>query len=313
MTDFFVNLAVAVAIFAMLSSALNILVGYTGVLSMSHAAIFGIGAYTAAVLMVDHGWGYASSLLAAIVLGCAVSAVVAIPSLRVSGDYFAVASFGTQFVVSDVFTNLVDVTRGPAGIPGIPEFSIGRISTSTPQGGLVVAVAFLVVTLVLVRVLVRSRFGLTLRAVRDDETGAQALGKSVALTKVMAAVISGGLAAAAGTLYAVYYQYISPETFDIHQSILVLTMVIIGGVGTIWGPVVGAVLLGALPELLRFLEVPYSLAGPIQQLIYATALLLAAMFLPQGIVAEREPRTARAMARMTEPAPEPKVGSGRGE
>lgn len=288
MTAFLLNLVVIAGVYAIVALSLNLLVGYTGVFSIAHAALFGVGAYSTALLSTKFGWGFLATLVVAVVLGGVVSALISAPALRVSGDYFAVASFGMQIVMSDIFVNWTSVTRGPAGVPGVPSFSVLGVSSQGVLSRIAIVWVMVGLAALVARRMIRSPFGRVLRAIREDETGARALGKKVAFAKTWVAVISGGMAGAAGSLFALHQRYVDPQSFDIHQSILILAMVIVGGAASIWGPLAGAALITSVPELLRLLELPSNVAGPAQQVMYGLALLLAAVFLPQGLLGERE-------------------------
>ncbi len=281
--DYLMGFLILVGIYSILSLSLNILIGYTGILSMAQAAIFGTGAYASALIVLKLNLPFLAGLMGAILATGLICAVVAIPSLRVKGDYFIVASFGIQFVLNDAFINLTSLTRGAAGLRNIPHPSIIGLTFDSNLRYLVLtwfcvgAVAFIVWWLK------RSPLGRTLQGIREDEVAVAALGKSVHRAKVIATVFSGSLAAIGGSLYAHYIAYIDPFSFTIHDSIFILTCVVVGGMGTIVGSVMGPLFLMGLPEVLRFLAIPDSVAGPGRQILYGALLICFMRFRPNGL------------------------------
>jgi branched-chain amino acid transport system permease protein len=270
-------------IYSILAIGLNLLIGYIGIFSMSHAALFGVGAYTSALLSTKLGWGFIPSLLAAILVAILFSIIVALPSLRIAGDYFIVASFSLQIIIFELFVTWTDLTNGPAGIAGIPMPSIFGLKVNTPFSYMIFALFFLFLTVILTYRVIHSPVGRVLRAIKEDPIAVQSLGKSVIKTKVINAVLSSGLAGLAGSLYAHKITYINPASFDVHESILIAAMVILAGAGRVWGSIVGALIVLAFPELLRFLDISGSHAGAIQKILYGVILILFMIYRPQGI------------------------------
>lgn len=284
---YIISIATLILIYAMLSASLSLLVGHTGIFSLAHAAIFGVGAYTAAILSVTYGWNFVPAFIAAIIVSAALSAVMSIPSLRVSGDYFIVASLAMQTILAGIATNWQQVTRGPAGLPGIYRPTLGPIDLSGNAAYLLFVLIISIIAIALCVWLVRSPFGRMLHAVRDDEVVAATLGKPVRQAKVLATIFSGALAGTAGVLYAHYLLYINPSFFILATSILVMTMVIIGGMNSVAGAVVGAVVITLLPEVLRMLALPASSAASLQQIIFGALLILFMFLRPQGLLGGR--------------------------
>jgi branched-chain amino acid transport system permease protein len=197
------------------------------------------------------------------------------------------ASFGVQEVLSGLFLNLTDLTGGSAGLRGIPRPSIFGWPIQTNLRYLLLYAVIVGVALLLFVRLVRSPFGLMLRAIREDELVPQALGKDIVATKVKAFAASGGAAGLAGALYAHYMTFISPESFDVHVSIFILSMVLVGGMGSIYGPLLGAALLVTLPELLRFMPMSSTELGPMRQIVYGAILVAFCFARPRGLVGSR--------------------------
>ena len=284
MTAYLAHFLVMVAIYAILALSLNLLIGYSGIFSLAHAAIYGIGAYASALAALKLGLGFWGGMVVAASVGALASALVAIPSLRVAGDYYVVASFGLQVVVLAVFMNWTDLTNGHAGLPGIPRPNLFGWVIDQPLEYVVLAAAFAALTWAVCWRLTNSAFGRVLQAIRDDEIAALAMGKNVVLVKIVIACISSALGAMAGSLYAHYITYINPSSFALHESIFIATLVILGGSERLAGPVVGAFLLLAIPELLKFLAIPDAVAAPMRQIIYGALLVLFMLVRPEGIL-----------------------------
>lgn len=293
MSDYVLSVGTLIAIYSILAVSLGLLVGHTGIFSMAHAALFGVGAYAYAVLTVQYAWGPGPALLAAVVLAALAGAVMAVPSLRVSGDYFLVASFALQVVAASVFENWTSVTGGTGGIPGIQRPALGALDfgENGPFLGLTVVVAVLVAAVSMW--LVRSPYGRMLHVVRDDEVVAATLGKPVRFAKISVTVLSGAFAGLAGVLYAQYLLYLSPGTFEVATSVIIITMVVLGGMTSVVGSVIGAAVIVLIPQGLQRLDLG-SVAGPLEQVFFG-ALLIVLMFVrPQGLLGgDRPPARAR--------------------
>jgi branched-chain amino acid transport system permease protein len=219
------------------------------------------------------------------VLSGVISLALALPALRVRGEYFVAASLGLQMLALTVFSEWKSVTGGIGGLIGIPPVDMLGIKLFRPLDFFILSLAALIVVVTLTRLLVRSSFGRSLTAIRDSESAAAAFGKNVALIKTISVVISATLAAVAGTLYASYLAFINVESFTLDTSVLIMAMVIIGGTGTMLGPIVGAALLLLLPGALSYLSfLPQTEIGAIQQILYGLGMALLMIFRPGGIV-----------------------------
>jgi branched-chain amino acid transport system permease protein len=284
--DYFLHVLILIAIYTILSVSLNLISGYAGLLSVTHAALYGVGAYIAALLALHFHTGFLLGVACAAAGAGVISVIVAAPSLRVHDDYFVLATFAFQVIAFSVMNNWINVTGGPMGLPGIPQPRIFGITISSHWQFLILTGVFAIAAVLLVRRLVNSPFGRTLKAIREDEVFAQALGKNVMRYKLEVFVIGGALAAVAGTFYAHYITFIDPTSFTVMESIFILAIVIVGGSGSIAGSVIGAVLLVALPEALRFLGMPSSVAANMRQILYGALLVIMMMFRPQGMLGE---------------------------
>lgn len=287
METYILGILVTLSIFGLLAVSLDLLIGYTGLFTIVHGGLFGAGAYAAAIVALTLGAGFWTGLLVGAVAGGVISLMIAVPSLRVSGHYLVLASFGVQEVLSGLYLNLDEVTGGPAGLRGIPRPSIFGIQVQESGHYLMLYLPIILLVLTFLALLVRSPFGLMLKAVREDEIVPQALGKDVVSLKVKAFAISGAVAGLGGALYAHYVTYISPESFDVHASIFILSMVLIGGMGTIWGPLLGAAVLVIVPEMLRFLPVSSTELGPMRQIVYGVILVSFCFLRPRGLAGGR--------------------------
>lgn len=287
--EYVLHVLVFMAIYAIAGASFNLLVGYAGLFSLAHAGLFGVGAYASALLTLRLAWPPVVAALAGMLLAGVVSAVVALPSLRVSGDYLVVTSFGIQILLYSLFLNWTSLTRGSMGLPGIPAASLLGVEARGPSGYLVAAALAVALTVWALRRVVLGPFGRVLRALREDEVATAALGKDIYRFKVLAFIVAGMLAALAGSLYAHYVSFIDPYSFTLDESVFMLSIVIVGGTATLRGPLVGAVILVGVPELLRFLGLPESIAASIRQMFFGTLLILFMRLRPQGIVSELRP------------------------
>jgi branched-chain amino acid transport system permease protein len=282
--EYLLHILVITGIYIILTLSLNLVVGYTGLPALGHAAFSCIGAYVSALLALNYGlspWlGLLTGACAAAILGIFIGA----PSLRLKGDYLALATFGLGVIVYSVAKNWVAVTRGPMGLPGIPAFSLLGVPIAAVWDYLALVAVFVLLTLFVMRRIVGSPFGRILRAVREDETAALALGKNVDRYKIVVFVIGAFFAGIAGSLYAHYITFIDPSSFTVMESITILLMVVFGGMGSLAGSFVGAAVLVILPELLRFLGMPSSVAAPLRQIVYGLLLVVLMLKRPQGIV-----------------------------
>lgn len=265
---------------------LNLPVGYAGLLSLAQAAFYGIGAYAVTLFMMQAGINFFAAVVLSVIFSAILSVFVSYPSIRLKGDYFILASLAFQIIVFTILYNWIDLTRGPYGIPGIPRPELfGIVFDSLPKF-FVLSWAIAIGILLVAKRLYSSPFGLVLKAIREDELSAISIGKNVRKFKVLAFAISGGLAAISGALYASYVTYIDPTSFTLDESIFILSIVMVGGSGNLRGPVTGTLLMILLPEGLRFLGIPDSVAPNLRQIIYALVLILLMRFRPQGLAGE---------------------------
>ncbi|MCL6097143.1 MAG: branched-chain amino acid ABC transporter permease [Bacteroidetes bacterium] len=284
--EYILHILILIGIYTILSVSLNLLVGYTGILSIAHAAFYGVGAYVAALMALRLQTPFLLNLFLAVIAAGIFGAVVGIPSLRLRDDYFVIATFAFQIITFSVLNNLVDFTGGPLGLPGIPQPVIFGYQITTHVQFLLLVLVLAAFTFWISNRIVKSPFGRLLKAIREDEVFVKASGRNVSSAKVKVFVISASLASIAGVIYATYITYIDPTSFTIMESIFIISIVIIGGSANLKGSIVGAVVLVALPELLRFIGLPNSIAANIRQILYGGLLVVFMLWRPQGFLGE---------------------------
>ena len=287
---YYLGIAHQVLIFIILASGYNILLGYTGLVSLGHIALFAIGAYASAIIVVDLGVPFVFGLPLAAAVATLAGVLVAVPALRIKGHYLTLLTLALGEAVRLVLRNLDWLTGGSNGFAGIPRPSLFGLTAKSAFSLYFVLLAFAVVAVVFVWGLERSRFGRAFKAIRDAEIGAEVSGVDTARMKVIAFAISAAYAGVAGSLYAHTMRFISPEFFSLGLTITLLAMVLIGGRGTVLGPVLAAILLTTAPEAFRFLKEYYLI-------LFGLMIYLCVLFLPEGLAGLlgriRWPRRAR--------------------
>ncbi len=282
------NIAVLFCINAILALTLNFIMGYAGIFSLAHAIFFGVGAYTTAYIALHFSDSLLLCMAASAGLTAILSMALALPALRVRGEYFVAASLGLQVIGVTIFSEWKSVTGGLGGMIGIPRPNLFGFVFNDDLSFLILCIVVLLLVIGVTALLVRGSFGRSLMAIRDSESAAQSYGKHVNAVKALSVAVSAGLAGVAGTLYAFYMSFINVESFTLEFSILLMAMVIIGGTGTLFGPVMGAALLMSLPAALTYLPfLPPSELGTIQQIIYGVVMVLLMMYRPGGLIGGR--------------------------
>lgn len=274
---YLINVFMFVGIYTILAVALNLLLGLAGQISLGQAAFFGLGAYISGVMTATYTIDPWLSMLVAVIVVGIIAFIIGFPILKLKGHYLAMATLGMGIIVYIIFNETVDVTGGPSGLSGIPNLSLGGIIFNTDIKNYYLVWIFAMVTILLSVNLSASRIGRALRAIHDSEVAARIVGVNVRLLKVEIFTISGVFSALAGSLYAHTVTFISPTSFGFNVSIELLTMVIIGGLGSIYGSFVGAAILTLLPEVFRAFQ-DYDI------IIYGVTLIVMTMFMPGGLV-----------------------------
>jgi len=274
--SYFINVLVFVGINTMLAVALNLLLGYAGQISLGHAAFFGLGAYISGVCTAEYAWNpWTVMLLSAVSVG-GLAFVIGFPILKLKGHYLAMATLGFGIIVFIVFNETVEVTGGPSGLSGIPNLSLGDLTFDSDMKNYYLIWGFALLTMLVSINLFHSRIGRALRAIHDSEVAARVMGVNVRLLKVQIFTASALISAVAGSLYAHTMTFISPASFGFNFSVELVTMVIIGGLGSIYGSFLGAAILTLLPEFLRALQ-------DFDIVVYGLLLILMTMFMPGGL------------------------------
>ena len=285
--DFLTTYIVLAEIYVLLGLSTNLLVGIVGIFSVSQAAVFGVGAYLTAFLLMHTALPFPVAVLLAAAFCVGLNILVTLPSLRVSGDYFVVTSFGIQLLATAVFTNWTGGTGGANGLPGVPAPLILGHEFTEPTEFIALTTIGIALGCLCFWLMMRAPFGALLRAIREDELAVAALGKSVLGAKVSAAALAGAFAGSAGGLYATFLSFVDPSSFDLDASIFLLTMVVVGGARTLAGSVLGPFVLLALPQILALIDIPTSIAAAARQLIYGLLLIVFMLFRPQGLLGEK--------------------------
>ncbi len=285
--DYLYSYLILSEIYVLLGLSTNLLVGVVGIFSVSQAAVFGVGAYIVGDFLLSGTLSFLPAVAVAAVACIALNVLITLPSLRVAGDYFVVTSFGIQLLATATFTNWTWGTGGANGMPGVPPPDLFGMQISSTRGILAVSTVAAALGCLAFWLILRAPFGRLLKAIREDELAVAAAGKGVLRAKVSAAALAGAFAGVAGGVYATYLSFIDPTSFDLDASILLLTMVVVGGARTLWGSVLGPFLLLALPQLLTLIAIPTTYAATMQQLVYGALLIAFALFRPQGLLGER--------------------------
>lgn len=293
---YLISLLGLLPIFVILGISFNLLLGYGGLLSVSHGGFFGVGAYATAILIKDYHLEFLPAVGAGAALAGLMSLIVGYAAGRLSDEFLFIVTIAVQVALVELFNNL-ELTGRSAGISGIPRPTIMGYQFDDNAKVAILAWIVCAVLAALCRRVVRSPYGRLLKALREDVPAARSLGKRALWTKVTVFAFSSAIAGVAGGLYATHTLYISPAEFTVDRSVEILSITIIGGLAAYWGPFVGAAVVLALPEALSFADIPDSVAGPINGIIYTTVVLLLLIYRPQGILGRGAVEEAERAAR----------------
>ncbi|MDR3372237.1 MAG: branched-chain amino acid ABC transporter permease [Ancalomicrobiaceae bacterium] len=275
------RILVLVGIYVLLTSSLNLVNGYTGLFSLGHAAFYGVGAYTSAILVMRTGWSVWVGMIAGALGAAVVAWLIAKPTMKLKGVYLTLTTLGLNIIIMLVFLNWVDLTKGPLGIAGIPVPTLfGRRLSAPADYYYLILVVDVLVVFALSR-LVNSRFGRALKAIREDERAAHACGIPLIHFKTVAFVLSAALAGLAGSFYAHYMRYISPEAFSYPETFNIVTILAFGGPGNLIGPIVGSVILISATEAFRVF-------AAYRMIIFGTVLVGTMLLRREGLLGGRE-------------------------
>lgn len=278
--DFWLHIVIMIGIFSILSMGLNVIIGYAGQFALGHAAFYGIGAYTAALLMLHYELSFWLVLpISAVVTGI-FGLILATPVMRLRGDYLGIVTLGFGEIVRLIFVNWIDLTRGPMGLPGIPAPELFGYTFSGKIEFYYLILLLAGITYAVIYRIVHSGIGLNMLTVREDESLAASIGIRPAKYKIMAFTIGAFFAGIAGSFWATYISYVSPDAFRYLDSVNILAMVILGGSGNLAGSILGASILVITPEILRYVS-------EYRMLILGLAIVLMMIFKPQGFWGEK--------------------------
>jgi branched-chain amino acid transport system permease protein len=272
--SYILHLAIVICLYTLLAQSLNLSAGLAGMLSLTHAGFYGIGAYTTAILSQQFHTSFWLNLVVAMIICFVIAGLVSLISIRTVDEYFMICTLGVQAIVFSIMNNWMSVTRGPLGISAIPPIYFFGVSLQSRSLFLITTLSFMVLVWFILRNLFQSAFGKTLQAINEDEIYARSIGKNVYRSKVNAFTISAVLAVIPGALYAHYVSFIDPNSFTLTESIFVLSIVILGGLGNLLGSFLASGFMVVLPEILRFIGLPNNIAPNIRQIIYGSLLVL---------------------------------------
>jgi len=274
--EYYVNTLIFAFLNAIIVVGLNLLMGYAGQISLGQAAFYGLGAYTSGILTAKYGINPWAAILAGIFLSATVAVIVGSPSLKLSGHYLAMATLAFGEIIYIIFNQSVSLTGGPDGFGNIPHLSLFGFTFDSILANYYLIWAVAIAMLIFTLNIIHSRVGRALRSIHGSEVAAMTMGVNAARYKIQVFITSAIMASIAGSLYAHYVQFINPPVFDLFYSIKLLMMVVIGGMTSVWGALIGAALMTFLPEWLIVLE-------DFDVLAYGFVLLLIIMFLPNGL------------------------------
>ncbi|MBX9843488.1 MAG: branched-chain amino acid ABC transporter permease [Xanthobacteraceae bacterium] len=286
--DYALTTSIWVCIYAVLATSTNVIVGHAGMLAICQGALYGVGAYASALVSLRLGLSVPVAFVFAMMSTAIVAAVVAIPLLRLQGDYFILGSLGIQIIILDIIRNADDITNGTLGLSRIPRPALFGYEASSPADYAILYAVIAAVWVVMLHTLISAPFGRALHAVRDDAVAAEGFGKNAFSFRIRAFALSSAGVGLAGAMYAHYVTYIDPTTFVFAESIYILSMVIIGGTASTRGALAGAALLVVIPELLRFVGISSAAADSyVRQILYALLLIAFAFLRPDGLFGKK--------------------------
>ena len=276
-TPYFITVAINCLMYIILTLSLNLLTGYLGISSLGHAAFLGIGAYTAAILSTRLGIGFLGTVFFAIVLSGIFGFLLGAPTLRINGRYLVIVTMGFVEIARIVELNWTSLTRGALGILNIPSPTILGVEFKTQTQLYYIGLILVIITIAVVTNLIDSKMGRAITSIRGDEIASGAMGINTSSIKLMTFTISSMLAGVAGAYYAHYMSYIDSKRFSSDQSVQILSMVILGGLGSVPGSIIGAIVLVVVPELLRDL-------GSLRQVFYGVVIVIMVLARPKGLL-----------------------------
>ncbi|MFO7789537.1 MAG: branched-chain amino acid ABC transporter permease [Bacteroidota bacterium] len=285
--DYLIHILIMINIYVIITISTNLMVGLANLITLGQAAFYGIGAYIGVWALMGLGFPLIPTLLLAMLITGIFGYLLGLAAVRLKGDYFILATLGFQMIVFTVLYNWIKLTKGPYGIPGIPAPKLfASFEISGVYHYAILSLVLAVIVGVVSYMLIKSPFGRALRAMRDDQLSLMTLGRNIKRLKIQTVVIAAAFTAISGVIYASYISYIDPTSFNLDEAIFIISAVIIGGTGNIKGPVIGAVFVVVLPELLRFVGMPDSVAANMRMIIYGLSIVVLMRIRPQGLLGE---------------------------
>ncbi len=273
--NYVLHLFITIGLYIVLSLSLNLITGYAGQFSMGHAAFYGIGAYAGALIMLKGGYSFWVALIGSGIFTFISGLLLGLPALRLKGDYLGIVTLGFGEIIRLVFVNWVSVTRGPMGLPGVPSPELFGFVFADKENFYYIVLALVIITVYTMHRLTTGRFGLQMATIREDETAAVALGIYTTRVKLLAFCIGAFFAGITGTVFASYMAFVSPDSFMYIDSVTILAMIVLGGLCSIPGSIIGAIILVLAPEFLRFL-------ADYRMVLYGLMMVTIIIFKPEG-------------------------------
>lgn len=284
--DYLSNILILINIYVILTVATGLIVGVSRMISLGQAAFYGIGAYITALCILLLDLSLIPSLILIMLVNAAISLLMALPAIRLKGDYFILATLAFQFIVFSLLNNL-SITNGSLGISNIrPATLLGMYTIKSSSEFLVLSGILALIVVLLFYKVYYSPYGRALKALRGDEVVLQTMGRNTRRLKIFAFMISSAFIGWASYIYASYMTFVDPGAFKLEESIFILVAVLIGGSGTIRGAIAGAVFVIVLPELLRFIGLPDDISSHLNIIIFGLSIILIMRYRPNGLFGE---------------------------
>lgn len=291
--DYILHLLIIISFYTMLSQSLNLSAGFTGLISLSQASFYGIGAYTTAILSTKFGYSFWFNLPIAIAVGVSIALLISIIAVRTVEDYFVICTLGTQVIFSSIINNTEYLTNGPFGISNIPPLTFFSAPVISKILFFILSASFVCILWYILTNIAKAGFGKILTSISEDEIFTMSIGKDIKMYKIVSFTTSSALAVIPGALYAHYMTYISPLNFNVAESTFILSIVIIGGFRNFWGCFAASAFLVLFPECLRFLGLPSFIAANLRQIFYGLVLIAIMVFNKNGLYEFFRPRSLK--------------------
>jgi branched-chain amino acid transport system permease protein len=282
--EFVLNILVMSGIFAILCLSLNLIMGYGGMFHLGHGALFAIGAYAAALISLHLKWPFLAEMLAAAIVTTLFGLIISYPAIRLKGDYLSFTTFGFAVVIYAVVSNWTRVTGGPVGLPNVAAVNLFGLKIKGDLEYLALVMAFCLFTWFIIRRIVKAPYGRTIESMREDEIAATASGRNVNALRITVFCVGAFFAGIAGVLYVHYIGIADPTGFTTTVSFTVVSMTLIGGTGSLTGPIAGACLIVIIPNLFRWVGLPGLYAEQFKNIIFSIALIIIMLTRPQGLL-----------------------------